>query len=196
MKLRKWNISLPLLFCVFAQTVRSQDSVRHWLLPDHLKVQFAGGIGMVSIGAGYNNKKQWLEGDIYYGYVPQSIGGLTIHSITGKMTISPVKIESKNFQTKPFSIGVLVNYTFGKQYFGFTPANYPFEYYGFPTSLHAGAFIGGQVSKKLRKKNLKQIGLYYEVISFDSELVSYIGNKNSLKISDIITIGTGVKLEF
>jgi hypothetical protein len=196
MKLKKWNISLLLIALMAVQGAYTQDSAKHSLLPDHLKLQFAGGIGFLSIGAGYSNKKQWLETDVYYGYVPKSIGGVTIHSLTGKLSVFPIKFNFKNYQLKPFSIGLLVNYTLGKQYFGFTPENYPFNYYGFPTSLHAGAFVGGQVNKKLKEKKPKQIGLYYEVISFDSEIISYLGNKNSLKFSDIINIGFGIKAAF
>lgn len=196
MKLREWNIKLLVPALIAMQLANAQDSAKHRLLPHHLKLQFAGGIGFVSVGAGYSNKKHTLEGDLYYGYVPKSMGGLPIHAITGKLSLLPVKIDFENYQLKPISIGILVNYTFGKQYFGFTPDNYPFEYYGFPTSLHAGGFIGGQVNKKLKQKKLKEVGFYYEVITFDSELISYIGNRRSIKITDIINIGFGIKTRF
>lgn len=198
MKLRKWNIRLGILAFLGGATVNAQDSTekRNRLLPDHMKVQFAGGTGMLSIGAGYANKKQWLEGDLFYGYVPKSVGGLPIHSLTGKLTAFPFKMNFSNMRVRPLGFGLMANYTFGKQYFGFTPHNYPFEYYGFPTSLHAGAFVGGQLNFNRRQKKTKQVGLYYEVITFDSELISYLGNKGSLKIGDIINIGFGARVGF
>ena len=42
------------------------------LIPDHYKIQFAGSIGVVSIGTGwtYGKKQQW-ETDIMLGFLPK-----------------------------------------------------------------------------------------------------------------------------
>ena len=42
------------------------------LIPDHYKMQFAGSIGMVSLGTGwtYGKKKQW-ETDLMFGFLPK-----------------------------------------------------------------------------------------------------------------------------
>ena len=175
----------------------SLHSRSKWL-PDHAKLQFAGGIGFFSAGAGYTTKKDKLHGDLYYGYTPKSIGGLHIHTLTAKATWFPLKdFNHKNFQVRPFTTGLLVNYTFGKQYFGFTPENYPFDYYNFPTSLHIGAFIGGQVNKNIsRRRGVKRIGLYYELGTYDVELFSYVRNPKALSITDILNLGIGVVTAF
>lgn len=196
--MKEWYIKLLVIMGLLVfKTADAQDSAKHQLWPDHIKIQFAGGIGFFSVGAGWSNKKQWLEGDIYYGYVPKAVGGINIHSFTGKVTVHPVPaVGRKKIQLRLFSAGVLINYTLGKQYFGFTPSNYPYEYYNFPTSLHAGGFVGGEVSRKLGDKTVKKAGLYYEVITFDRELISYLDNHKALRISDIINLGVGLKLEF
>ncbi len=196
MKLKKWNTrSFAVIGLFIFHTVQAQDSARGRLWPDHIKIQFAGGIGLFSIAAGWSNKKQWLEGDIFYGYVPEYAGGVTIHSFTGKATFHLLPLsDKKKTQIQLLSAGLLINYTPGKQYFGFTPANYPFDYYNFPTSLHVGAFLGGGISRKFGTKGIRKAGLYYEVITFDKELISYIGNRNSLRISDIINVGIGLKI--
>jgi len=198
MKLKEWHIRLFVVIGLFIfHTVHAQDSTKHTLWPQHIKVQFAGGIGLFSVGAGWSNKRQWFEGDIFYDYVPKSIGGVAIHSFTGKATFYPLpSFGKKKIQLRLLSAGLLINYTLGKQYFGFTPANYPYDYYGFPTSLHSGAFLGGEISRKLGRKGIRKAGLYYEVISFDKELISYLNNRNALTISDIINLGIGLKLEF
>ena len=54
-------------------------------------------------------------------------------------------------------------------------------------------FFGGQLTKRVKGKRIRRLGVYYEVITFDSELISYINNRNTLKVSDIINIGIGVK---
>jgi hypothetical protein len=196
MKLKRWTFrsSGQLLLLLFFINTYGQDSTRHRLWPHQYMLQYAGGIGTVAIGAGYINRKQWLEGDIFYGYIPQSAEGVTIHAFTGKFTASLIRIHKDNYQIKPLRTGVLVSYTPGKQYFGFSPENYPFDYYRFPTSLHAGAFVGGQFTKKQSHAKHRQFGFYYELITFDRELISYLNNRKSLAIADIINIGIGCKL--
>lgn len=178
----------------------AQDSLikgRHWAIPHHVKAQFAGGIGFVSIGAGYANKKGKLEGDLFYGYVPKSLGGVPIHATTAKFAWWPIKpIPVGKAAIKPLAAGLLVNYTFGKQYFAFSPRYYPFSYYDHPTALHAGMFIGSQLQTKEKAHGIKQWALYYELLTYDVELVSYFGNTGSLKPGDILTLGIGVKAIF
>jgi hypothetical protein len=127
--------------------------------------------------------------------VPKKLGGITIHTISSKITWFPLKkIELKNVAVKPLSFGLLVNYTFGKQFFLFSPENYPFNYYDHPTALHFGGLLGGQISKTLSDKNPKQLAFYYEIVTYDVELVSYVTNRKSLNLSDIFNVGLGIKL--
>ncbi|HEY1112735.1 MAG TPA: hypothetical protein VGE66_04215 [Chitinophagaceae bacterium] len=170
-------------------------SRRSKLLPDHLKVQYAGGIGFVSLGLGYQSRGEQLEGDFYYGYVPKSVGGVYIHAVSSKLTWHMVKkLQAKSFELRPLSAGLLVSYTFGKQYFLFWPENYPYSYYDFPTALHAGVFIGGRVDKPF--KNGQRVGLYYELGSNDREISSYVVNRSSLKLTDILNLAIGIRTSF
>lgn len=59
------------------------------LLPHYIKLQFSGGIGFISIGAGYSNKKEKLKGDLYYGYVLK------------KLAVSPFIILALKFPGSP-----------------------------------------------------------------------------------------------
>jgi hypothetical protein len=172
-------------------------SAQNWL-PDHTKVQYAGGIGFLSVGVGYHTKKDKLQGDVYYGFTPESVGGLDIHALSVKGTWFPLKpLNRKTWQVRPLSAGLLVNYTFGKQYFGFSPDNYPYDYYNFPTALHLGAFIGGQVNKQVSsRRGVKRIGLYYELGTYDVELASYVRNRRALSVTDILNLGIGVVTSF
>ena len=178
---------------LFTSPTIAQDSTKGaW--PHHVKIQYAGGIGFLSIGVGYTNKKQSIEGDVYYGYLPRSVGGISIHSVTGKFTGFPIRpFHFRQVELKPVSAGVLINYTFGKQYFGFSPENYPFNYYGHPTAWHVGIFVGGQLNKNFEGR-LKQAGVYYELITFDREFISFVNNTKSLNIMDILNLAIGIKL--
>ncbi|HEU4469543.1 MAG TPA: hypothetical protein VFR58_00545 [Flavisolibacter sp.] len=202
--MKKWHTSglaaaaLFLLFPLAGLAGSDSAGPRPRALPDHFKVQFAGGIGFLSAGAGYSSRDGKVDADLFYGYVPKSIGGITIHTLTAKLTYSPIKpLQYGHFKVKPFSTGALVNYSFGKQYFGFRPDNYPYDFYKFPTSLYLGAFVGGELFRQTEKsKPFSRIGLYYELVTFDRLLLSYINNRRALSITDVFSLAIGVKLGY
>jgi hypothetical protein len=164
--------------------------------PDHLKIQTAGGIGFVTIGVGYSNKNQKLEADIYYGYLPKSIGGVRIHSVSAKFIWIPIKsVGGKKIILEPLTTGVVVNYSFGKQYFSFDPPNYPYRYYSFPTAIHSALFLGSRFGFNFPANTfVRRLSLYYEILSYDREIISFISNTKSLQAGDIITLSLGIRI--
>lgn len=88
---------------------------------------------------------------------------MAIHAATAKFAWWPIKaIPVGAVALKPLAAGLLVNYTFGKQYFAFSPRYYPFSYYDHPISLHAGIFIGSQLQTKQKAHGIKQWSLTSE----------------------------------
>ena len=55
-----------------------------WYRPRHLIAQTAGGMGMVSVGAGYNFWRDRAEADVLVGYVPKKYAGSTLSIATAK----------------------------------------------------------------------------------------------------------------
>ena len=191
----KERIIIALCLFLSGAAAAEDTSRRHRLLPDHVKVQYAGGIGFTSVGLGYQSRNDRLEGDFYYGYVPKSVGGVYIHTVSSKLTWHPIKkIALKSVEFRPLSAGVTLSYTFGKQYFLFWPENYPYTYYDFPTALHTGVFIGGRVDKPF--KSGRRVGLYYELGSNDREITSFIQNGRSLRLTDILNLALGIRTSF
>ena len=193
------RFTLLLLISGSVNNLQAQDSTRRWWVPDHLKLQYAGGIGFFAVGAGYESKGRKTETDIYYGFLPEWIGGEDLHSATVKFTWYPLgEKEWKKWKVKPLAVGALINYSFGRQYYSFDPRNYPFNYYRIPTSLNTGIIIGGQAGRYGESTGaaLGHWSLYYEIVSFDRELVSYIQNMRALSITDILTLGVGIKYSF
>lgn len=171
----------------------AQENEKHWLAPDHYKLQFAGNIGFLSAGAGYLHGNSHLETDLYVGYLPKKIGGDDIFSLTAKMTYSPWKIElDKTYHITPFSIGPYISYSFGSQFDTLLPNEYPSGYYWWASSLRFGAFIGGRVTKDTEGK-LDHLSFYYELSTYDLKAISYIQNTEYLGLNDIFSLSLGVK---
>lgn len=164
--------------------------------PDHINIQYAGGTGFIAVGAGYSNKNQKLEADLYYGYLPKSIGGVRIHSISAKFIWIPINsVREKNFILEPLTTGLIVNYSFGKQYFSFDPPNYPYRYYSFPTAIHSALFLGSRAGFNFPTNTfVRRLSLYYEILSYDREIISLVSNTKSLHVEDIITLSLGIRI--
>src|SRR4030095_7145439 len=191
---------IPLVIIFFllfkTETLSGQKKSFNLLLPDHVKVQYAGGIGFISIGVGYSTKNEKLEADLYYGYLPESSGGVRIHSISTKFIWIPIRaMRIKKYILEPLMTGLVVNYSFGKQYFSFDPPNYPYRYYSFPTAIHSALFFGSRAGVNLPTNAfVRRLSLYYEIVSFDREIMSLLSNPKSLQIPDIVTLSLGVKI--
>jgi len=186
--MKTWIITYSILILPLLTAGQSPKKFSR-LAPHHVKLQFAGSIGFLSGGFGYESARKKLQYDFFYGYVPEKIGGVAIHSVTGKMTwILISKQLKKGLRIDPLITGFLVNYTFGKQYFLFKTPYYPGFYYGFPTAAHLGIFIGSNI-----KKN--RLGLYYELGTHAKDLASYVTNTRTLDFVDILNIGIGARLD-
>jgi hypothetical protein len=171
---------------------------RKWYLPDHLKLQFAGGIGFLSGGPGYLSRNKTLETDVLFGFLPQKFGGDALISITGKTTYSPWRIPVKNNNyIVPFSLGFYLSYTFGPQFDTKWPTYYPKGYYWWATAFRPGAYVGGKVGKDFETVGRKRgFEFYYELGTYDLLLVSYVQNRGYLHLTDIVNLSLGVKYGF
>lgn len=185
-------------FSALAQDDKPGLHSRKWFIPDHLKLQFAGNIGFLSGGPGYVSKNKTLETDLLFGFLPEKFGGDALITITGKTTYSPWRIPIKNTSyIRPFSIGAYLSYTFGPQFDTKWPSYYPAGYYWWATSFRPGVYIGGKVGRDFRVNNrTRQFELFYELGSYDLLMISYVQNREYLKLSDIVNLSFGVKMAF
>lgn len=178
------------IFCFLILSVcapAQSEKHRAGIIPHHAKIQYAGSIGFISVGAGYEFAKKKLQGDFFYGYVPEKIGGIKIQSITTKLTWIPVSRLLNDIKLDMLTAGILVNYTFGRQYHLFSRTRYSFVYYGFPTAAHLALFAGGGITKN-------KLGLYYEVGTTDRDLISFVNNPKAINFYEIINIGIGARI--
>ena len=81
---------LSILLVFFGKSYGQESSLekeKSWYVPDYVKTQFAGNIGLVSLGAGYQLFNKVLYTELLYGYVPEAKSDADrIHLITLKNT--------------------------------------------------------------------------------------------------------------
>lgn len=189
---------MTLAFILLQLSAAAQTAQEKWYIPDHVKLQFAGNIGFMSVGTGYLHGKNKLESDLFLGFLPEKIGGDHITTLTGKMAYSPWRRQmDARFTLIPLSLGTYFSYSFGSQFDTILPNVYPNGYYWWASSLRLGGFIGGQIEAELqRAANSNAVSLYYELGSYDLKFISYVQNRSYLNLSDIISLALGVKLRF
>lgn len=179
----------------FAQTPEHRD---RWYIPDFVVAQYAGSIGFVSAGGGYDifSKKGSL--DFLFGVVPGFTGSTALETFTFKFNAMPIRIRvNPDVEIHPLNTGVYFCYTFGKEYSSDLPGWYPDGYYWWSEAVRVNLFIGGDVrfvTHAFRKP--KKFTAYYEIGTNEIKLVSYIQNKHALNIWNILHAGVGVRYMF
>lgn len=163
------------------------------LLPDYVKMQYAGGIGFISLGVGYTMLNDKLEVTYFYSYIPELITKDDLHSVSLQFTAKPVRFRINNdLEVLPINFGGFFHHTFGNEYWIRLPSHYPSEYYWWSPGKNAGMFIGGEIRTKLLANITPSSGtaVYIRAGTRISYLVSKVGN-TTIPTGDIIEFGFG-----
>lgn len=180
--------------------VRSHEGYVGWerLIPTHVKVQYAGGMGVMSAGIGwdYGRKCRW-ETDVMAGFLPRAYADEFHTTFTLRQNYIPWSIGcGERFSLDPFTCGVYLNFISGERFWVREPARYPGEsYYGFTSRLRIHVYVGQRATLHFRSgTTLRSITLYYELSANDLNIVAKFGNR-TLRLSDIVFFSAGVKLQ-
>lgn len=182
---RSAGLGAAALAATLAATSARAADARPWYVPDHAKLQLAGNVGFLSPGAGYGLGRR-LEGDLFLGWVPEAIGGDDVFSVTGKLTLSPWRVEAGRWRVRPFTAALQLTYTFGDQYF--VIPDEPFT----PTALRAALGFGAAASVPVRGR---RVGLYAELVALDLGLLFWLSNRDALSPVDVFSVALGMRVE-
>lgn len=169
------------------------------IIPTHVKAQYAGGMGVLSVGCGwdYGRKCRW-ETDVMVGFLPKCYTTNAAHAtFTVRQNYIPWSISCcGRFAIEPFTCGAYLSVISGEEYWLHEPAKYPGNtYYGFPTRLFAYVYVGQRMTLHTpRAGALGSITLYYELGAHHFDIIAKATNK-SLSLADIIHFSVGVKFQ-
>ncbi len=173
----------------------------HWekLIPTHTKVQFAGNMGLLSFGTGwdYGKKNQW-ETDVFLGFIPKYDSKRTKVTMTIKQNYMPWSLNlGRGFSTEPLTCGIYFNTVFGNEFWVHEPDRYPKGYYGFSSKLRSHIFLGQRLTYDIdpqRRYTAKSITFFYELSTCDLYLISAATN-SYLHPRDNLSLSFGLKLQ-
>ncbi|MHB0756426.1 hypothetical protein [Polaribacter sp. M15] len=179
---------------IFAQEVTEKK--KSWYVPDYASLQFAGNIGLLSTGVGYEIFDNVWFAELLYGYIPEAITeAKSTHLITIKNTFPIFTKElSKNYFISPIA-GLTATYDATTNTFTTLPSQFTKGYY-VSNAIHFVIFGGVKIHKDFDAKSIfKGIDFYYELGTVESYLWYAITSKE-VSMGDAFSSAIGVHFYF
>lgn len=180
-----------------------QRAHRRWLrlIPNLGILQYAGDIGMISAGLGwdYGRHDRW-ETQFLVGYLPKFHAKENDITLTLKENLVPWSITcgSHGLTVQPAVFTLFVNSVLDDEFWTEEPDRYPSGYYGFSSRIRWSLGFGGRISLDIpeaKRHHADRISLYYELSTCDLYIVSAVPN-DRLNFGDILRLGLGVQYRF
>lgn len=189
--MKKTIVSIFLL-CLYTQTF-AQLGLKKTFPKSAYSAQYAGSVGVFSVGYVRLTPKEKIEIAGIYGHVPQLFGG-PLNSFTLKLTYNPIKLNlSERFVLEPIQGGLFITGWFGENQDISWSSRYPHGYYWWQSNMRKHAFVSSQISYKM-KKNVDRLSLYFEVNTNDLYIYNIFPNWETISFYEIIFFGMGVKI--
>jgi hypothetical protein len=170
------------------------------LVPEYLKLQYAGSMGMFSAGTGWMYGKERWETDLLTGFAPTESGRQNLFTVTLKQNYIPWRIKTSGvFSLEPLAAGFYINAILNdKNLWGTSPDRYPPKYYVHSNRFKFHIFIGQGLTYNTGKTNLpvKSVSAFYEVSSFDLYMRYLFMGNGYLKLEDYISLSLGLRFGF
>ncbi|HYG02132.1 MAG TPA: hypothetical protein VD927_06770 [Chryseosolibacter sp.] len=169
--------------------VESQLKLRPQLF---VPIQFAGNIGWFSTGIGYSAKRDLYQLSFVYGYVPEQVAGIDIHTVTARNIFHLYRLPLNEQSVLIPYAAAGVSLEVGGRSFFTLPDNMSPGYYGFPKSLHLIPAIGCKLRRATpRRSNLKGVELFAEVTTVDV-YIWYKTISREVRMPDILSASAGI----
>ncbi len=220
-----WLGITPLCAEMTSHELRVDHIQRRWmkLIPNIGCVQYAGDIGLISAGFGwdYGKRDQW-ETTIHVGflpkydtqkwdltftlrenYIPWSIGlGPRSWADTEGIGTLGEKLQwnRRAFASiEPFYCSVFINSIFDDEFWVHEPNKYNGgDYYRFSSKVRVHFGIGSRLSfnvPKDKRSHYDKVSLYGLLSTYDLAVISAIPNEK-ITLSDILCLGIGIQYKF
>ena len=178
----------------------TEAKTRKWYIPSHATVQYAGEIGFLSIGTGFNYANNKLQTELLYGFVGEKHGGEDIAMLTLKQTFTPwnLNIPYKGIELKPLTINIGFTYYFGDEYNKYSSSQYEEGYYWFMKGIRTSGSLGSELYLPFtnkKKRIFKGFSIYYELVTTDLNIYNYVSNLENAKFKYIVSSAIGVRFK-
>lgn len=195
------------------------------LIPSLGRIQYAGNIGWISIGFGwdYGRNEQWetliqlgylpkfksdandLTFTLRENYIPWSIGlgrrsWAQPHNATGTLSHAPLNWNRRAVASfEPLVFTMALNTIFDDEFWIHEPNKYNGgDYYRFSSKIRIHLGIGSRLSfniPKEKRRRFDRVSLYYDLSTYDLAIITAVPNEK-ITLGDILCLGIGVQYKF
>lgn len=174
----------------------NNETLLQILTPHFVRGQFAGGIGMVSMGLGRTHINRALETAIVYGYTPEFDAPRAIHTISHQVVWQNWDQWRGQRYDWNFFAGVNTSFVIsGGETFVTLPDRYPQNYYS-PNAVRFYGFIGvrgTRWSDARRRINQKSV---FIALNTHDQSVRYFINDPKTGYRNLFSLSFGVTVYF
>jgi hypothetical protein len=185
-----------ILIIFFTSCCRAQG--KKGIRPDFLQVQYAGSIGYLSVGAGYNVIRDKALTSLQFGHVPHYAGG-PLNIFSGRFLFVPHTYRlSDRVTLSPYNTGLTLSYHFGSNFRTTWPDHrYPARYYWWQTSFRLHLNLQPAITVRLSDHTIfKSMSAYVDLNSNELYAVSFGKNPHAISFWDILMLGAGIRLNY
>ncbi|MDB5048472.1 MAG: hypothetical protein JWO30_1543 [Fibrobacteres bacterium] len=162
------------------------EASRSALLPDYMRLQYAGQAGLFSIGPGYSWWHRRVESGLSYGYVPAFIGDRNIQILSQRNSLSLARFHVQGMVLEPAMVGMATHVSVGDKYQVLLPKSQQ-DYY-WPDGLFFWFFSGAKVGYMFRKPTpIAGMAAQIEVGTINQYFKAYTTNQ-SVTLDDILSL--------
>lgn len=189
----RFTTTLPLLAACLGVFPFSGAANPTWYKPDFASLQYAGNLGLLSLGLGKAFRDQRLWTSLHYGIVPPATGSETIHTLAVKTSLTLARTRLPNYTLRPFYLGLAVTYTLGEEFDTRSGKPWPEDY--FPqAAFQFQPYLGAALDKRL--PDGRQAGVYLEVGTLAKYLEHELQSQDYLTLGDVLNVALGATLQF
>ena len=169
------------------------------LIPTHIKLQYAGGMGLLSAGVGwdYGKRAEW-ETDLLWGFLPACYADEARMTFTLRQNYIPWSVRiGRRVDLEPLTCAMYINKISGDEFWDREPGRYPHGengYYCFSSRTRVHLNVGQRLTLQTPNAGaIRSLSLYYEFGVNDLMLISKFNN-STLALSDIVHFSVGAKM--
>ncbi len=186
-------IIIPFCIFLFGQPVLAETNWAQKIKPTTMQVQYAGNLGLVSVGIGKTFNQEKIASYLIYGYLPKNVNGVEAHTLAWKTTMDIKKINWHGTHTIYTGL-TLMRYYANHAYLSL-PDFFPKGYYGgLPMALHTAPLIGNSFSWHSEGKQKKNTSfVFLEISALDIYLINFYHNISSMNFFDVCSLSFGIR---
>lgn len=165
-----------------------QDSKKHL----YWKTQYAGNMGLVSVGKGREHGNIFSM-DLNYGFLPKFINGARVHTFALRTALLVKRFSAGGIQPS-LHLGASINYGIAENTFLRYPEYYPEGYY-LPNALHLCPYARIGLGFPLKNKKMEKISLFSEFGTVDYQIYNVIRDKD-VRFNEIWNLSFGLAFHY